>query len=266
MPRLHGNPRHPGWGWIRDTPDQRDVMYGDLARLRLPHTLPRQVDLVAIARPIDDQGNIGSCVAQACSRAEEMLMIRVHGHAVDYSRLFIYWNARVAIGTQNEDSGCMIRDAVKSLAQYGACFEINWPYDVEKYAVEPEFGCFVQGEQFQIKSYLRLRNTRLAELLTCLADGFPFVFGSGIYESFMSAEVARTGIVPMPGWFDQMLGGHAMCAVGYDQDRELFKIANSWGEGWGDHGYAWMPFDYLTSDSLSDDFWTIRSMEIGNDA
>ena len=92
----------------------------------------------------------------------------------------------------------------------------------------------------------------------CLASGYPFVFGFTVYASFESAAVAKTGKMPMPKSGEQVVGGHAVLAVGYNNDQRVFIIRNSWGDGWGDKGYFYMPYAYLLDDNLADDLWTIR--------
>lgn len=95
----------------------------------------------------------------------------------------------------------------------------------------------------------------------CLASGYPFVFGFSVYESFESQAVAQTGIVPMPSPNEQLLGGHAVLAVGYDDEQGRFIVRNSWGKDWGMEGYFTIKYDYLLNDNLADDFWTIRRVE-----
>ena len=101
----------------------------------------------------------------------------------------------------------------------------------------------------------------LFHLRSCLASGFPFVFGFSVYSSFMSDEVKQTGIMPMPEEDEDMLGGHAVMAAGYDNDTRMFLIRNSWGKKWGDNGYFWMPYDYVSKTNNCSDFWTIRLVE-----
>ena len=93
---------------------------------------------------------------------------------------------------------------------------------------------------------------------SCLSDGCPFIFGFSVYESFESDAVAATGIVPMPGKTETCLGGHAVMAVGYDDSKQWIIVRNSWGPDWGDKGYFYLPYAYITNNNLADDFWTIR--------
>jgi C1A family cysteine protease len=98
----------------------------------------------------------------------------------------------------------------------------------------------------------------LNQMKGCLASGYPFVFGFTVYKSFEDDAVAQSGHAPMPAAGEQVLGGHAVSAVGYDDAQQWFICRNSWGTGWGMQGYFTLPYAYLTQASLSDDFWTIR--------
>lgn len=93
-------------------------------------------------------------------------------------------------------------------------------------------------------------------MLICLAEGYPFVFGFTVYESFETRKVVETGIASMPRKKERVLGGHAVLAVGYNQKDKRFLVRNSWGTGWGKNGYFTMPYEYLKT--LAADFWTIR--------
>src|SRR5262249_40190835 len=149
----------------------------------------------------------------------------------DLSRLFIYYNERVVEHTVKTDSGAMLRDGIKTLAQLGVCTEKRWPYTINRFAIKPTAACYTEGRKHRITSYERLLT--LDEMRACLADGFPFVFGFTVYEAFESAAVAKTGVVPMPGPEERVLGGHAVCAVGYDDGEKRFLVRNSWGPKWG---------------------------------
>jgi C1A family cysteine protease len=94
-----------------------------------------------------------------------------------------------------------------------------------------------------------------------MADGFPFVFGFTVYDSFESDQVAKTGILNMPKPDEPEVGGHAVMGVGYDDAKKRLLVRNSWGADWGMKGYFTMPYDYVASRDLSDDFWTIRKAE-----
>ncbi|HUL54112.1 MAG TPA: C1 family peptidase [Opitutaceae bacterium] len=245
------------YGWVPDRPDQRDKYYAAIAAP--PRKLPPSVDLRPTCSAVENQGQLGSCTANALAGNLEFLEKQAGKPATDLSRLFIYYNERALEGTVNEDSGAMIRDGIKTLAQRGVCAEKNWPYVITKFAVKPSAACYKQGMTHQITSYHRV--VSVLEMRSCLAEGYPFVFGFTVYESFESAAVAKTGVLNMPKPKEKVLGGHAVLCVGYNDAAKRFLIRNSWGTDWGMQGYFTMPYDYLGNRNLSDDFWTIRAFE-----
>jgi soluble lytic murein transglycosylase-like protein len=149
-----------------------------------------------------------------------------------------------------------MRDGIKCVVSTGVCDEAIWPYNELAYAQQPPDSCYAAAQSFKALSYFALDNSNIVELKTCLAAGFPFVFGFSIYPSFDSSN---DGIVPMPGQDEPLEGGHAVMAVGYDDPTKRFIVQNSWGPDKGDHGYYHMPYDYLNS-KLSDSFWTVRNV------
>jgi len=245
-----------GKGWIPDIPDQRDFLYA--APMAFLRALPRKVDLRAQCPPIYDQGQLGSCTANAIGGAIEFDQMKERLPQVFIpSRLFIYYNERVIEGSVDSDAGAMIRDGIKTVAKQGACTEPMWPYVVAKFKTKPSTTCYTEAAKHTAVTYQRLVQS-LSQMQGCLASGYPFVFGFTVYESFETSEVARTGHAPMPDSSEHVLGGHAVCAVGYNDTRRWFICRNSWGTSWGMRGYFTIPYDYLTSSDLSADFWTIR--------
>jgi C1A family cysteine protease len=250
------------YGWVPDLPDQRDHTYAVPARLTT--SIQANVDLREQCPPVYDQGELGSCTANAIAAALEFdMMAQGMSDVWTPSRLFIYYNERVMEGTVDSDAGAQIRDGIKSVASQGDCPEDEWPYDISQFAVQPPQSCYDDAVKHKAVLYQSV-SQNLADMKGCLASGFPFVYGFTVYESFESDAVAKgdkAGWVPMPQADEQAIGGHAVIAVGYDDDDRVFICRNSWGDQWGDAGYFYMPYAYLLDDNLADDFWTIRLVQ-----
>jgi C1A family cysteine protease len=246
-----------GYGWLPDLPDQRDYLYS--AVRPVTPALPPRIDLRQFCSKVEDQGNLGSCTANALAGALEFLEKRDKVSFADLSRLFIYYNERVIEHSVRSDSGAMLRDGIKTLAKQGVCAERSWPYIISKFSNRPGAPCYREASDHQITSYHRILT--LDGMRTCLAEGFPFVFGFTVYESFEAQQVAKTGRVEMPKPGERAVGGHAVMAAGYDDAEKRFIVRNSWGAKWGMKGYFTIPYAYLSDRNLSDDFWTIRRGE-----
>ena len=183
------------------------------------------------------------------------------------SALFIYYNERDMAGTVMEDSGASIRDGVKSINIYGVCSSEVWPYIIEKFAEKPPVSVYQKALEHPKIRYERVNNTRLDEIKGVLFEGYPIVFGCDVYSSFDTPETAKTGMIPFPNYSrffnspiipEEFTGGHAMIIVGYDDNIKCFIVRNSWGSQWGDKGYCYIPYDYLTNKYLAYDFWVIK--------
>jgi C1A family cysteine protease len=259
-----------GYGWTPDLPDARDHIYS-AARPALT-ALPPTADLTAQCPPVYDQGQIGSCTANAIAAAFGFDVLKQGLPAFDPSRLFIYYNERAMEGHVGYDSGAAIRDGVKSVHTLGVCSESEWPYDDTpatsdggpfpagaRDGEKPPASAYADALKNTATSYQRV-SRNLDHLRACLASGYPFVFGFTVYESFESKDVASTGVVPMPAPHEGTLGGHAVLAVGYDDAQKRFIVRNSWGTGWGLDGYFTIPYDYLTNRGLASDFWTLNAV------
>lgn len=242
------------YGWRPDKPDMRD------RRMAVaPVALPRKVSLRSKMPPVFNQGELGSCTANAIAATLEYGEKRQGEHTHRLSRLFIYYNERAMEGTVKEDAGAEIRDGIKSVAKLGASAESLWPYKIEHFAEKPPPPAYAEAVKHEALNYARI-DQQAVPLQASLAQGFPVVFGFTVYDSFESAAVAKTGKVPMPNPRERVVGGHAVVLVGYDArgDSLLWEVRNSWGSKWGDKGHAWFSSSYLLGSDLSSDFWVIR--------
>jgi C1A family cysteine protease len=278
----------PGMGWIPDIPsvqdytldtpeisamvDRNDEMAlkaapweGGSAIAAAPAlaAAPR-VDLRQWFSPVEDQLGIGSCTAQSAVGLMEYFQRRACGQHLDASRLFVYKTTRNLLGWKG-DTGAYIRTAMGALALFGAPPERIWPYVESKFDEEPPVFCYAFGASFKAVRYYRLdtAGTSPSALLRRIKDsldgGFPAMFGFPVYDEFMNPEHGR---VAYPARNSRPHGGHAIVAAGYDdnmtigQEKGALLIRNSWGRGWGEQGYAWMSYRYIT-EGLALDWWSL---------
>jgi C1A family cysteine protease len=240
-------------GWKRDSKDRRDLCYVPRRK-----ATAKVVDLRSFCPPIYNQGQLGSCVFNSVGFAVHFdeLKQRLLDSFMP-ARLFMYYNARVMQGTVGEDSGSEVRTGIKTVAKQGFCPEALWPYDITQFTKKPSPDCYTTALKHRAIKYMRV-DQDLEHLKACLDEGYPVAFGFNVFTSFESAKVAKTGMVPMPKKGEKNIGGHAVALVGYDEEKQCFIVRNSWGADWGDAGYCYMPYAYITDKKLSDDFWTIR--------
>ncbi|OOM79896.1 C1 family peptidase [Clostridium sp. BL-8] len=239
---------------VKDKVDSRDLMYGKRHVVK-SEILPEKIDLREKCSPVVDQGQLGSCTANAIVSGlrEFMLLNDNRSHFERLSRLFLYWWERDLEGTVYRDSGASLRDGMKVLKNQGVCLEASWPYDIKTFENSPTEKELEEAKNYTISGYQRIKS--IDEIKHALLIEHLVVFGITVYESF---ETVKTdGIVPVPKDGEKELGGHALCIVGYDDNfnNGSFIVRNSWGDAWGDEGYCYIPysmFEYLM------DIWTVK--------
>ncbi len=210
--------------------------------------------------PIYNQGQLGSCVAQAVGACLQFLQMKQKRSWFVPSRLFLYYNARLIDGTTNYDAGAYIRSGIKAANKYGGPSENLWSYKINNFAIKPPSKVYTEGQKFQIVKYERVPQN-LAQIETRLSQGYPIVLGIAVYDSFLSDKVAGSGYVKVPSRNETLQGGHAIVLVGYNQAKQRFVARNSWGAGWGLRGNFTIPYSYILSNNLTEDLWTIQTIE-----
>jgi len=291
--------RRLGLGWLPDYPDFRDltVEHDDVSsRLKglgqtsvkkmlvktgspklTKTTLPTSVSLVNWFSPVEDQGQLGSCTANAGVGMVEYFERRAFGKHTDASRLFLYKATRNLM-KETGDTGAFLRTTMGAMVLFGLPPEEYWPYNEADFDNEPTAFCYAFAQNYQAISYYRLDppGTKATDLLNQirvnLSAGLPSMFGFTVYSSIEQAD-ASGGKIPYPTKGDKILGGHAIVVAGYDDKMKIknttagakettgaFLIRNSWGTGWGDNGYGWLPYDYVIK-GLADDWWSLLKNE-----
>lgn len=272
-------------GWLPDLPDFRDysdetkAVHALLKSVGVANpgrlSLPASADLRQWCSPIEDQLNLGSCTANAGVGLVEYFERRAFGRHLDASRLFLYKVTRNLLGWTG-DTGAYLRDTMKAMVLFGVPPESYWKYDIAKFEQEPSAFCYAFAQNYQAIQYYRLdppgitSNALLARIKSNLAAGLPSMFGFTVYSSISQANA--TGKIPYPSNHENILGGHAVVAVGYDDTVTIkntndgvertgaLLIRNSWGTGWGMQGYGWIPYEYVTK-QLAIDWWSLIKNE-----
>jgi hypothetical protein len=248
--------------------------YSHIEALSVPIVYPAAVDLTALQSPVWDQGQSGSCSGYSSKSHLEFLQLKelkekmpldqeplvwLADKLVPVSAFFIYWNERAMEGSTDSDAGATsLLDACIASHDKGVCSEATWPSVPENLLTCPSPAAFAEAANHKLPPDFYALDGSLNEFKRCLSSGFPFLFGMTIYDSFMTDSTAKTGIVPMPRWGENVEGGHALLCVGYDDATQLFKFKNSWNTTWGDNGYGYVPYDIMLSPYLSDDHITMR--------
>lgn len=241
------------YGWLPSYPDPRNVP-ADTSGL----ATKSEVDPRDVMQDPYDQGQLGSCTANAYAGAVEYDDKLDGGSLGTPSRLAIYYGERQREGTVGYDSGAFGHDAFKDGHEFGVASESLWPYEIDKFKETPSSSYLDARDSHKVLKYWH-PDPNQNRFQKILSNDQTIAFGFTVYESFESQQVADTGVVPMPSEREKVLGGHEVLIVGYlgsYPDHAL--VRNSWGTQWGLGGYFLMPWAYVLDSNYSSDWRTIH--------
>jgi C1A family cysteine protease len=258
--KLFGHKSIPirNFGLKKDKFDLRDKVFSPRYKVRilLPESTERRNFINFPFRW--DQGDKGSCTGHGGAAGFIQALLRNGQQIFEPSRIFPYYNARDAENKQ-EDSGASIRDVIKGLNKYGVCREETWPSIPSKFAETPSEEAYREAADHQTLEYYRIYPVTKEAIISAIYEGYAVVYGQILYESFMSEEVRKTGIVPYPKCWEDQVGGHCKCITDYEKEG-VFEL-NSWGRSWGSDGGCLIPWKYVLDKNKSFDFWVIKLTE-----
>ena len=275
-----------GTGWLPPRPDMRDytVNHKDIKPIIKKLGIPGgkmmsapSTDLRKWCSPVENQLTLGACTAHAGMGIVEYYEKRAFNRHIDGSRLFLYKVTRNLMQVTG-DTGAWLREVMGALVHCGVPAEKYWPYKVEDFDLEPDAFVYSIADNYKTVKYFchdpQGANIPSVEVLASVKKyieaGIPSMFGFWGFSSFESSDVK--GGIPYPGESEKAEWGHAIVAVGYDDEKKIkntttgkvttgaLLIRNSWGKEWGDKGYGWLPYDYVI-DKLAEDFWSIVGMD-----
>ena len=264
---INGQPAPPGiarkYGWNGPgLPRRRGFRTLELTSFP-PLSPSKDLTLTGFVPPIWDQGPTGSCTGHGSTRGLAYARSKAGVPYVDLSRLFPYYNARAAEGDAGQDSGASVGDVIVALQQQGDCPYVDLPTDPSLVTVSPSAQAVADAIQHKALSATRVLGATPQSFeyhfKHCIdVLGLPVVFGFTAYESFEGDAIAATGIMPMPASDEQVLGGHCVCAVAYDDTSRYVTIDNSYGTSWGLSGRFKMPYAFIFDPDMASDFHAIR--------
>ena len=244
-------------GWVPDTPDKKAVKFAEKRMLRVRQPCPPLVDLEPKCSPIKDQKNLGCCSGFAINGIAEFLMLKDGLPLTLLSELFTYFGERLIEDTVDSDSGARIQDGIDVSMITGLCADKLWPYDISRFAETPPPEAYADAGERVVSAQARLES--LDDVRQCLADGYPIAFGFSVYSNIKNLSAENDWTLDPPGPDDELLGGHAVGIVGYDDVKRRLKIRNSWAKEFALGGYFYLSYDFVPDRDLSDDYHTIRA-------
>ncbi len=212
------------------------------------------VDLRSKFNGVYDQGKIGSCTANALCSIYEYDTTNFRG-----SRLFLYYNERLLINETNLDNGAFIKDGITCLKKFGLCEEKYWSYIIENVFKEPSKDAYDNATLNYLIEGIQISN-EIPTIKYWLNKNEPIVLGIAIYSNFTNFSSGKTGKIGLPNENDKFIGGHAVVLCGYNDTKKEFILRNSWGSYWGDNGYFYLPYDYISNTNLTSDLWIITKI------
>ncbi|MEI6870694.1 MAG: C1 family peptidase [Verrucomicrobiota bacterium] len=218
-----------------------------------PQTIAPASDLRSKMPPVYDQGQKGSCSANAGAADFEALWKQAHGSFLKVSRQGLYTCELIHDGNWPSDEGSYTTSIIWVLKNQGVGTEKCFPYSKPVSAPLPK--CYLpDAAKHKLIDAYDVDNTDGTSIRAALTAGLPVVFGGYVYADIQRLQPPY--ILPSPK--GRPIGGHEMTVVGHDDAKQIYTVRNSWGASWGDHGHLYIKYEDMHNPRIYEDFAAMK--------
>ena len=223
--------------------------------------MPSQFSLKDRVKQVYDQLSLNACSANA---AANFLSLSDKSNVLkcDISRLFLYFCTRWLDNNKMlpvEDNGATLKSVFTAINTYHYIDEVKYPYEIEKVDSIPPSEVFIEALTVnKIVCYRQMMPCRASLKYILYKMQQPILCGIMVYSNFIRLT-KEDDILKLPSPSDELLGGHAVCIIAFDDETDTFEILNSHGSKFANDGYFRIKSEYLLNKEMAFEFYTVNT-------